>query len=436
MTTFSPNPEIAAAGAARPRLAVVGAGVAGIVAAWKLRDRADVTLFENQSRLGGHTHTVTIPDGADAGLGVDTGFIVLNDRTYPHLHAFLRELDVPVRFSDMSFGYHDEISGLQYSGRGIGGLLADPLNALRPDMWRLVSDFLRFNRQGIADLEAGGLDGLSLGEYLRREGYSRAFAEHYLIPMGAAIWSTSNEGMLEFPLEVFLHFFRNHGLLSVKDRPRWQTVVGGSHAYVDRFRELFGGRVVEGARVEGIERGEGGAVVHRGNAPPERFDGVVLAVHADQVLPLLRDASPDEKRLFGSWSYQENRTVLHRDTSVLPSRERARASWNFTREKGSGLRNPVSITYDMKRLQGLDSHHHWLVTLNRNARIDPSRVVREIVYHHPSFTLPAIAARAEIKALNGTRRTWFTGSYFGFGFHEDAVRASVELVRDHFGVAP
>jgi predicted NAD/FAD-binding protein len=432
MTTFSPNPD---SNGKRPRLAVVGAGVAGIVAAWKLREHADVTLFENQDRPGGHTHTVTIPDGPDAGTGVDTGFIVLNDRTYPNLHAFLQELEVPVRYSDMSFGYHDEISGLQYSGRGIKGLLAEWRNALRPSMWNLVSDFLRFNRHGLADLENGGLDGISLGDYLRREGYSRAFADHYLIPMGAAIWSTSNEGMLEFPLEVFLHFFKNHGLLSVKDRPRWQTVTGGSHAYVKRFREVFTGRLIEGAMVEGVERIAGGAIVHRAKAVPELFDGVVFAVHADQVLGLLRDPSDEEKRLFSRWSYQENRTILHHDTSVLPTREMARASWNFTRERDSNRQNPVSITYDMKRLQGLKTHHHWLVTLNRNARIDPAKVVRELVYHHPSFTLDAIGAHKEIKSLNGQRRTWFTGSYFGFGFHEDAVKASVDLVRDHFPVA-
>jgi len=429
MTTSTRDPE---AFPSRPRLAVVGGGVAGIVAAWKLRDRAEVTLFENQPRLGGHTHTVTIPDGPDAGIGVDTGFIVLNDRTYPNLHAFLRELEVPVRWSDMSFGYHDEGSGLQYSGRGINGLLAQWSNAFRPDMWRLVRDFLRFNRQGPVVLEAGGLEGISLGRFLRDEGYSRAFADHYLIPMGAAIWSTSNEGMLDFPLEVFLHFFQNHGLLTVKDRPKWQTVTGGSHAYVKRFREVFPGRLVEAAQVQGVERLDEGVVIHRGNAASEHFDGVVLAVHADQVLPLLRDPSFAEKQLFGAWDYQENRTVLHHDTSVLPTREMARASWNFTRERGSHLANPVSITYDMNRLQGLESHHHWLVTLNRNARIDPSKVVRELLYHHPSFTLDAIASREGILALNGARRTWFTGSYFGFGFHEDAVRASVDLVRDHF----
>ena len=418
----------------RPRIAVVGGGVAGIVAAWKLCDRVEVSLFENDSRLGGHTHTVEIPAGPDAGTGVDTGFIVLNDRNYPHLHEFLRELDVPVRWSDMSFGYHDEGSGLQYSGRGLQGLLADPRNILRPDIWRLATDFLRFNREGLRELELGAPAGTTLGQFLNERGYSRAFVDHYLVPMGAAIWSTSNEGMLEFPLEVFLHFFRNHGLLTVKDRPRWQTVVGGSHAYVRKFQQMFDGRVVTGAQVTGIDRDDDGITLHRGNAAPERFDGVVLAVHADQVLPLLRDADAKEKQLFGAWQYQENHVVLHHDTSVLPSREMARASWNFTRERDAARFNPVSVTYDMNRLQGLSTRNHWLVTLNRTACIDPSRVVREITYHHPSFTLEAIASRERVKARNGFRRTWFTGSYFGFGFHEDAVKASVDLVRDHFPV--
>lgn len=431
--TISPRPSDPGS-PVRPRIAVIGGGVAGIVAAWKLREQAEVSLFEDLARLGGHTHTVEIPDGPDAGTWVDTGFIVLNDRNYPNLHDFLRELDVPARWSDMSFGYHDEVSGLQYSGRGLRGLLADPWNALRADMWRIVADFLRFNREGIDKLELGDPAGSTLGRFLSDRGFSRAFVEHYLVPMGAAIWSTSNEGMLEFPLEVFLEFFRNHGLLSVGDRPHWQTVVGGSHSYVKRFQERFTGRLVTSAQVTGVDRDRDGVVVHRGNAPPERFDGVVFAVHADQVLPLLRDADESERRLFGSWSYQENHVVLHSDESVLPSREMARASWNFTRERDAGRQNPVSITYDMNRLQGLATKNRWLVTLNRASRIEPSKVVRELVYHHPSFTLDAIASRERIQARNGIRRTWFTGSYFGFGFHEDAVKASVDLVRNHFPV--
>lgn len=427
------NPIAETNGRNRPRVAVVGGGVAGIVAAWKLRDRADVTLFEQAPRLGGHTNTVEISSGPDAGTGVDTGFIVLNDRTYPNLHAFLRELDVPVRWSDMSFGYHDESTGFQYSGRGLPGLVADPRNLVRPQWWSMVADFPGFNRQGLSDVGSGGLGGISLGAYLRDHGFSRAFVDHYLVPMGAAIWSTSNEEMLEFPAEVFLDFFRNHGLLRMKDRPRWQTVVGGSHAYVRRFRERFPGRIVEDAMLQDVQRLPDGVVVRRTDAPPERFDGVVLAVHADQVLGLLSDADDREKRLFGPWRYQENRTVLHHDMSVLPTRSLARASWNFCREAGTKTRNPVSITYDMVRLQGLETRHHWLVSLNRNGRIDPRTVEREIVYHHPTFTLETIATRPGILAENGRRRTWFTGSYFGFGFHEDAVRASVELVRDRFG---
>ncbi|MCB9497759.1 MAG: FAD-dependent oxidoreductase [Fibrobacteria bacterium] len=420
----------------RPHLAVVGAGVAGISAAWKLRDLARVTLFENQDRLGGHTHTVTIPDGPDAGIGVDTGFIVLNDRTYPNLHDLLRELDVPVRWSDMSFGYHDETTGLQYSGRGWKGLLADPKNALNPRMWSLIRDFLRFNRRGRTDLLDGANPDITLGRYLRDGGFSQPFIDHYLVPMGAAIWSTSNEEMLEFPLQVFLEFFLNHGLLSVKDRPRWQTVQGGSHAYVQRFRERFEGTIVESAQVEAIRRLGDGVEIHRTGREPQKFDGVILAVHADQVLGLLLDPSEEERRLFGAWRYQENHTVLHHDTRVLPDRELARASWNFTREDVEALHHPVSVTYDMKRLQGLSSRNHWLVTLNRTGRIDPTKVVREITYHHPTFTLEAIKARKGILDLNGLRRTWYTGSYFGFGFHEDAVRSSVELVARHFGGNP
>jgi predicted NAD/FAD-binding protein len=426
MTTSSP---VGDPSASRPRLAVVGGGVAGIVAAWKLSDHAHVTIFENDSRLGGHTHTVEIPDGPDAGTAVDTGFIVLNDATYPHLQAFLAELGVPVRFADMSFGYHDEGTGFQYSGRGLRGLLADPANLLRPDLWRMVADFRRFNREASRELEsAAGPGSGSLGRYLRDGRYSRAFVDHYLLPMGAAIWSAGCEEMLEIPLEFFLRFFQNHGLLRLAHRPRWQTVAGGSHAYVERFRERFAGTVVESAQVFGVTRQEDGISIHRGNSAVQRFDGVVLAVHADLVPALLGDADHRERKLFGRWRYQENRVVLHHDTSVLPGREMARASWNFTREREVRRRRPVSVTYDMVRLQGLSTRRHWLTTLNREARIDPSTVVREMVYHHPVFTRESIHAIGGIRALEGSRRTWFTGSYFGFGFHEDAVRASVDLV--------
>lgn len=420
----------------RPRVAVIGAGVAGITASWKLQDRADVVLFENQKRLGGHTHTVEIPNGPDEGVGVDTGFIVLNDRTYPELHAFLAELEVPVRWSDMSFGYHDEGSGLQYSGNGLCGLLADPRNIARPEMWKLVRDFLRFNHIGAAALGDRALAGCTLGEFLRAERLSDSFRDHYLVPMGAAIWSTSNEEMLEFPLEVFLRFFRNHGLLTVADRPHWQTVVGGSHAYVKRFRELFRGRIVEDAGIRSAERTENGVTIHRTDREPERFDEVVIAVHADEVLPILADADETERRLFSPWAYQENHTVLHHDTSTLPSRKAAHASWNFTREVDGNARHPVSVTYDMVRLQGLQTRNHWLVTLNRKARIDPSKVVREIMYKHPTFTLDTIRAREEVAGLQGRRRTWFTGSWFGFGFHEDAVKASANLARAWLAVHP
>jgi len=434
MTTFSPVADSSGlpTTGSRPRLAVVGGGVAGIVAAWKLSDRAEVTLFENDARLGGHTHTVEIPDGPDAGTGVDTGFIVLNDATYPHLHAFLSELGVPVRYADMSFGYHDEGTGFQYSGRGLRGLLADPSNILRPDLWRMVADFRRFNREASRELDsAAGAGDATLGRFLAGGGYSRAFVDHYLLPMGAAIWSAGCEEMLEIPLEFFLRFFRNHGLLRSAHRPRWQTVVGGSHAYVKRFRDRFSGTVVESAQVFGVTREEDGISIHRGNAAVQRFDGVVLAVHADLVPALLHDADHRERRLFGHWRYQENRAVLHHDASVLPDKEMARASWNFTRERELGRRSPVSVTYDMVRLQGLSTRRRWLVSLNRENRIDPSKVVKEMVYHHPVFTRESIAALDAIRVLNGSRRTWFTGSYFGFGFHEDAVRASVEMAALH-----
>lgn len=418
---------------ARERIAIVGGGVSGIVAAHLLQRCADVTLFERNHYLGGHTNTVVLERGPDAGLAVDTGFIVLNNKTYPLFHRFLVDLEVPVRWSDMSFSYYSELTKEQYAGTTINGLFADRKNILRPRFYRFLGEIARVCRSAGRALEQKGFRNRTLGAYLRDERFSEDVISWYLLPMGAAIWSASREDIEGFPAESFFRFFANHGLLSLLNRPKWQTVVGGSHSYVKRFKERFTGTIVLDAGVERIERSTDGPVVFRRERAPERFDRVVVAAHADEALKLLADPSPEEQRLLGAWRYQPNRTVLHTDVSVLPPLRRAWASWNYTQEVGLNGDMPVSVSYHMNTLQGLKSAADYCVTLNRIGAIREDKIIAEFNYMHPTFDQRAMATQAELPSLNGARSTYFCGSYFGYGFHEDAVRAACG-VAEQFGV--
>lgn len=391
------------------RLAVVGAGVAGLTAAWLLQRRHQVTVLEQNDDAGGHTNTVSIPDGPDAGTPVDTGFIVLNDRNYPTFTRLLQQLGVAVRTADMSFGYHDRPSGLCYSTHDANRLFAQRRNLLDPRFLRLVADLLRFNRGGDPGPE------VTLREYCRRKSYSRFFQRHYLTAIGASVWSTPAEQMLDFPARSLRAFFRNHGMLSLTDRPVWQTIPGGSQTYVRRMRM----EVRTQTRVAAISRHPDQVLVDG-----QPFDGVILACHADQALRLLQDPSPDERRLLSPWTYHRNRTVLHTDLSLMPPERRAWASWNFTRQRPE---EPVFISYHMNRLQGLCTHHQYLVTLNRPDPYPEGSVVAAFDYEHPAYTRDSVATQAELPGLNGRNRTWFCGSYFGYGFHEDAVKSAVDL---------
>ena len=415
------------------RIAVVGAGVAGIVSAYLLSRRHQVTLFEADTRLGGHTSTVELPDGPDRGLAVDTGFIVCNDRSYPLFHKFLAQLGVAVRPADMSFGYVDEASGFNYAGTGLNGLFAQRRNLLRPAFWRLMQEVARFHKAGALSLQQGTAVGLSFGQWLSREGFAGAAVDHYIVPMGAAIWSAPFSQILAFPAATYLRFFSNHGLLSVRDMPQWQTVVGGSHAYLKAFAAAFKGQVRLGTPVHRVRRGSS-PVLTLGDGSEEPFDAVVLAGHADQSLALLADASPDESRLLGAWRYQANDTVLHTDTRLLPPTRRAWASWNYLRTLEGEQRSTVAVTYHMNRLQGFKAAQDYCVTLNLSERIDPAKVIRRFHYTHPVFSAEAVATQAELPRLNGKRGTYYAGSYFRYGFHEDAV-LSAEQVGQCFGEA-
>ena len=412
------------------RVAVIGGGVAGIVAAHLLQDVCEVTVFEKENYLGGHTHTVSVPHGPDRGTPVDTGFIVFNEATYPLFIRFLDELEVPSRETQMSFGFHCERTGLFYAGTDLAGLFAQRSNAFSPGYYRFLLEILRFCRQGKADLAHGQELG-ALDDYVARHRFSPFMVENYLLPMAAAIWSTPAGRVGRFPALSFLRFFNNHGLLSLMDRPKWRTVAGGSCSYVRAFLGRFRGTVRLVAPIARVLRHSSGVSVEVAGEEPRRFDDVFIAAHADQALRLLADPSPDEARLLGAWRYEENTTVLHTDVSVLPPAPSAWACWNFRREAREGA--GVYVTYAMNLLQGLSGATQYLVTLNRPTPHDPSTVLGEFVYHHPVYTEESMRTQGELSSLNGQRNTYFCGSYFGYGFHEDAVRSSHEAVARYRG---
>jgi predicted NAD/FAD-binding protein len=416
----------------RKNIAVVGGGVAGLVSAWLLGRKHLVTLFEKNAYVGGHTNTVIVPDGPDQGLAVDTGFIVCNDRTYPNFHRFLAQLGVGVRSADMSFGYQDAASGLQYAGTDFNGLFAQRRNLFKPRYLGMLSEILRFNRRGAQALQDGSAEGLGLGEWLRANGFDGWALQHYIVPMGAAIWSAPFDKMLLFPAETYLRFFSNHGLLTVTDMPQWQTVQGGSFSYVKAFLKSFSGEVRKGVPVRSVRRRDAGVTLTLDGGAREEFDAAVMAGHADESLGLLEDASDEERRLLGPWRYQANRTVLHSDASLLPSNRRAWASWNYFRREDATDREDVSVTYHMNRLMGLKAAQEYCVTLNLDSRIDPKKIIKVIDYMHPEYSAEAVATQAQLPSLNGKRNTYFAGSYFRYGFHEDAV-LSATLVGQAFG---
>lgn len=425
------NSEALAAG---QKIAVVGGGVAGIVAAYLLQQRHDVTLFEQNDYLGGHTHTIEITKGPDAGVAVDTGFIVLNDATYPLFKAFLARLGVETRISDMSFGFQCRKTGLVYAGTDLNGLFAQRRNLISPRFLSFLLEVARFCRQALEDLEQGEIAQITLGEYLHKGQFSSYMVDNYLVPMAAAIWSTPALRVIDFPAGPFLYFFRNHGLLSMRNRPQWRTVVGGSYSYVKVFAKTFNGQINLSSSVQSIRREDQHATLKLGDGTTHNFDQIVIASHADQALRLLEDPSELEKRLLSPWQYQKNHTVLHTDSSVLPELKHAWASWNFTREAGVDAEQPVYVTYYMNRLQGLNVSKEYCVTLNRREDFADKEVVAVMDYHHPLYTDESMATQKELSKLNGQNRTYFCGSYFGYGFHEDAVRAGNEVGKA-FGVS-
>ena len=413
----------------RPRVAVIGSGVAGLVAAWTLRRHAAVTVYEADGRAGGHTRTVTIAEGPDAGLPVDIGFIVMNHRNYPTLTQLFQDWEIPLRDSDMSFGYYDRQTGYRYAGTGLRGLFPRPRSLTSPGHWSLLREIRRFQRRAAEGLDQPGTSGQTLGDFLREGGWSKTLAHRFVLPMGAAIWSAPPARMLEFPARSYLRFSLNHGLIGPEGPPRWRTVRGGGKTYVDRvLRDLREHVVHLGTPVSSVRRHPDHVdVIARRSL--SRFDQVVIATHADQALRLLADPSPRESQCLGSWRYSRNEVILHRDASVLPPPGPKRfgwASWNVVREPGAVGDEPLTMTYYMNRLQSLPTQTPWLVSLNPARPIAESAIAHATVMEHPVYDFRALGSQETLAAINGERRTWFCGSHLGYGFHEDAARAGME----------
>ncbi len=409
----------------RQRIAVVGSGIAGLTCAHELGADHDVVLFEAAPRLGGHANTVDVHDRTAGGLAIDTGFIVHNDRNYPHLLDLFEELDVPTVDTEMSFAVTDRdpdspTCGFTYRATSPNTLFADRRNLGRPAMWRMLRDIVRFYRQATTFLDDGD-DVTTLDEFIARHGYGREFTELHLIPMGAAVWSTDPNAFGAFPARNLFTFLHHHGLLGVGDRPQWRTIVGGSRVYVDAIAARFPGTIRVATPVQRLERpgapGVGPTVVTADGR--ETFDRVIVATHSDQALRLLADPSEVQREVLGAIRFQPNRAVLHTDTSLLSPRRRAWAAWNYDRR--SADQDAATLTYDMTALQHLPGSERYLVSLNSTDRIDPARVIDTFDYAHPVFDGPAIRAQQRFDEIDGADGFHFCGAWWGYGFHEDGI---------------
>ncbi|PHQ26221.1 FAD-dependent oxidoreductase [Marinobacter guineae] len=415
----------------RQRIAVIGAGVSGLTAAWLLAEKHEVQIFEAGDYAGGHTNTEQVEAGGRS-WPVNTGFIVFNDWTYPNFIRLMDRLDVASEVSDMSFSVDCGTSGLQYNGTSLNTLFAQRRNLINLPFLKMVREILRFNKESRAHLQNGNISNEeTLGQYLNRNGYSRYFRNYYIVPMGAAIWSAPEIVLEQFPIRFFLQFFNNHGMLSVDDRPTWRVISGGSAQYVTKMMERLGESTHLNSPVERVVRDEDGVTVSV-QGQEHRFDQVIFGCHSDQALAMLADPTDKELDILGAIGFQNNDVVLHTDSSVLPDNRRAWAAWNYFIPTHST--EPVSVSYNMNILQNFnDAPETFCVTLNRSHDIAPNKVIKRFEYAHPVFTLDAVAAQERYAEIGNRNRTHFCGAYWFNGFHEDGVRSALRVTRA-FGV--
>ena len=410
----------------KERIAIIGSGISGLTCAWLLRHKYDVHLFEANDYCGGHTQTTDVEIDGKV-WPVNTGFIVFNDWTYPNFIRLMDQLGVKSEDSDMSFSVKSETTGLEYNGHTLNSLFAQRRNIFRPSFWGMIRDIIRFNKETRAELKADTLDREeTLGSYLQRNNYGSAFRDDYIVPMGAAVWSASEDMMMQFPLYFFVRFFNNHGMLSVDDRPQWRVISGGSRMYVERMlKDLPAKQVYLNTPVDGVSRKPTCVEItsHRGT---ETFDQVIFACHSDQALHMLNDASATEQDVLGAIPYKMNDVVLHTDRNILPKRKLAWAAWNYHID--GKKEDAVAVTYYMNRLQNFETAPvDFCVTLNKTEMIDPKAIIRQFQYAHPVFTLKGMAAQQRHAEISGISRTHFCGAYWFNGFHEDGVCSALRV---------
>ncbi|MEQ1884764.1 MAG: FAD-dependent oxidoreductase [Bryobacteraceae bacterium] len=404
------------------RVAVIGSGISGLSAAYYLSRRHEVHLFERENRLGGHTHTVLV-DTPNGPLPVDTGFIVHNDRTYPNFCHLMRELGIETQPSDMSFAVTSRGGAFEYSSHGIRGFFAQKRNYFSLTHYSLLREILRFNTESPKFLDDPQAPEWTLGQFLDKGGYSQVFIDRYLIPMAGAVWSMAPEVMPSFPALTLIRFMQNHGMLGINTHPKWKVLRGGSCQYLAPMTAPFRDRIEQGVAIASIERIDRGVALHFADQPKQEFDDIVFACHGDQILPLLTNPTEPEREILGLFTTSRNEVCLHADENLLPKRQAARASWNY--QLGDAKR--VTLTYDMNRLQTLNSAQQYCVTLNANGSIDPARVIRNLVYEHPLYTRDAIRAQERWGEISGKNHTHFCGAYWFYGFHEDGVRSGIRV---------
>lgn len=407
------------------KIAIIGSGISGLTSAYLLQREHDVTVFESAARIGGHTATIEVPEG-NSTRNIDTGFIVFNDWTYPNFIRLMDELGVKSKATEMSFSVSCQRTGLEYGGNNLNTLFAQRRNLLNFSFIGMLKDILRFNKEAIQDLDSGQLkEGVTLGEYLKDKGYGERFASHYLIPMGSAIWSSTLNEMMSFPLVFFVRFFKNHGLLSVNDRPQWRVIEGGSSAYLKPLVDQFKDKILLNAKIASVTRADNQVVIKLADGAEQVFDQVVFACHSDEALALLSDPSSDENTILSAIPYRNNDVVLHTDTSMLPKKKLAWSSWNY--HLGEDQAKPATLSYNMNILQHFSSDTTYVVTLNQSDMIDDKKVLGRFQYAHPTFTLEGIKAQDRWQDINGVNNTWFCGAYWRNGFHEDGCWSGVRV---------